>query len=434
MNKTKSYIYPLSIIALLFFVFGFLTSVNGILIPYFQICLQLNNFQASLVAFAAFIAYFIMALPAAQVLKITGYKKGMVLGLIIMAVGTALFIPAARSRTYAIFLTGLFITGAGLTLLQTAVNPYVAIIGPIKSTAQRIGFMGLANKIAGILSISVLGSIFLFNADTVVARVKTLHGAQQTNILDSYSLKIATPYLIITLVLLFLAFMIYVSGMPEIDDAVKNDGETEIKINHKRNIFHYPYLVMGVLVLFFSNACEGIPVDGIILYGRSLGIPIEVARHFTTYTLCAMLAGYLASTVLIPKYLSQHNALLLCSIYGLILSVIAYFSSSFISMYCLVLMGVGSAMFWGTIWGLSIRELGKYTKIGSAMLLMSVIGGGIFPLIFGRLIDANLLHPQNSLLLLIPCYCVLLFFSGWGYRVESWRLAPLSKKLNDLSK
>jgi MFS transporter, FHS family, L-fucose permease len=421
MKNTKAYIYPLTIIGILFFAFGFLTWINGILIPYFQICLELSNVQATLVAFAVYIAYFIMALPSAWILKYTGYKKGMVLGLVIMAIGTAIFIPAAYLRTYSLFLTGLFITGAGVTLLQTAVNPYVAIIGPMESTAQRIGFMGLANKFAGILGIGILGSIFLFDADNVIANVDKATSIQKAAILDAYVLKVVNPYVVITIVLVLLALMIFFSKMPEINESQKDTDDLSPQTPHKPNVFHYPYLIIGILGLFFSAACEGIPIDGIIIYSRALGIPVEEARHFTQYTLYAMIAGYLASTILIPKYLSQQRALQLCAVWGIVLTLGSYFNEGLISIYCLILTGFGSAFLWGTIWGLSIRELGKYTKIGSAMLLMSVVGGGIFPAIFGKLLDDNITYPQNAVLLLIPCYLFLFFFSGWGYKMESWK-------------
>jgi glucose/galactose transporter len=427
MQGFRSYIYPLTIIGILFFAFGFLTWINGILIPYFQICLQLSNVQASLVSFASYIAYFVMALPSAWILKYTGYKKGMVTGLVLMAAGTILFIPAAYARAYPVFLTGLFVTGAGVTLLQTAVNPYVAIIGPMESTAQRIGFMGLANKFAGIISIAILGSIFLFDADAVVATVKQAGATEKSRILDAYALKIVDPYWVITVVLLLLAVMIYFSRMPEINENRKEDGNENTTMEHKPSVFHYPYLVWGVLSLFVSAACEGLPIDGIIIYSRSLGLPIEQARYFTQYTLYAMILGYFASTLLIPKYFSQHKALQWCSVLGLAFTIASYFSNGLMSIYFLILTGFGAAILWGTIWGLSIRELGKYTKTGSAMLLMSVVGGGIFPVIFGKLIDDNTSHPQNAVLLLIPCYGIMLLFSTWGYRLEDWRRPRMQK-------
>ncbi|MBL7734214.1 MAG: glucose/galactose MFS transporter [Chitinophagaceae bacterium] len=421
MNKFQSYIYPLVIIGVLFFVFGFLTWINGILIPYFQICLELNNFQASLVAFSSYTAYFVMAIPSAYILRFTGYKKGMVLGLFIMAAGTALFIPAANSRIYAVFLTGLFITGSGLALLQTAANPYVAIIGPIESTAQRIGFMGLANKVAGILSITIFGSIFLFNADEIIQKLNLADAAQKAEMLDSYALRIVEPYSIITVLLLLLSVMIYFSRIPEINEIREDINNFAVdKQQADSSVFQYPYLVLGVISLFFAGACEVIPIDGLIIYSRSLGIPIEEARHYSTYTMYAMLLGYLSSVILIPKVFSQQQALKYCAILGLGLTLGAFVTEGLVSAVFLMLMGFGAAMLWGTIWGLSLKGLGKHTKIGSAMLLMSVIGGGIFPVFFGKLIDISPSYPQSAVLLLLPCYLMLLFFSVYGHRIRRW--------------
>jgi FHS family L-fucose permease-like MFS transporter len=427
MTKPKSYIFPLTIVAFIFFVFGFIIWLNGILIPYFQICLELNNFQASLVVFAAYIAYFIMSLPSARILKVTGYKKGMALGLSVMALGTLLFIPAAYTRMYSVFLSGLFITGSGLTLLQTAANPYVAIIGPIESTAQRVGFLGLANKIAGIFSITLLGSIFLFKADNLIVILSKAGLAEKTRLLDIYALKIVGPYIIITLVLLLLATLIYFSNMPEINESEVQKESSGKEIKSRSSIFQYPYLILGVISMFFACSCEIIPIDSIILYSRSLGISIEEARYFPTYTLYAMLLGYLSTTILIPKYVSQARAMQFSAVWGIILGLFSFFTIGRISIICLILTGFGTAILWGTIWGLSIRELGKFTKTGSAMLLMGVIGGAISPVIFGRLIDSNHLHPQFAVLIVIPFYLVLLAFSSWGCRLESWKFISNAK-------
>jgi glucose/galactose transporter len=429
MTTKKSYIIPLAIIATIFFVFGFIIWLNSVLIPYFQICLELSNFEATLVAFAAYIAYFVMAIPSAWILQHTGYKRGMVIGLFVMAIGAVLFVPAAYTRTYGLFLTGLFITGTGLTLLQAAVNPYVAIIGPIESTAQRVGFLGLANKIAGITGITVLGSIFLLDADNIIESVSKVDLIEKARILDLYALKIVGPYILITLVFLALAALIYFSNMPEIDDS-RSDVEGEIKeIKPRSGIFQYPWLILGVIAMFFSISCEVIPTDGIIIYSRSLGLSIEESRFFPNYALFAMLAGYLFTIVMIPKYLSQHRALQFASIFGILLSLCSFFTDGIVSVFCLALTGFATAMFWGTIWGLSLRELGKYTKIGSAMLLMGLLGGAILPVIFGKLIDANIHFPQNAILLLIPFYLVLFAYGSWGYRLDSWSFRALKKAI-----
>jgi len=430
MKSFKSYLYPLIILAILFFVFGFITWVNGILIPYFQICLELTNFQSLLVAFAAYIAYFVMAIPSAWVLKNTGYKKGMVLGLAVMAIGTLLFIPAAYLRTYPLFLLGLFVTGTGLALLQTAANPYIAIIGPAESTAQRIGFMGLSNKIAGILSQRILGAIFLLDADVIVNSISKVSKAEKATILDNYILKVVNPYLLITGTLLLLAVMIFLSKLPEVNE--ENDGQQEATELPKSAVFQYPHLILGVLALFVATGCEVIPIDGIIIYSRSLGIELQEARHFAEYTLYAMLSGYLAQTILIPKYLSQHLALAVCAVLGISLSIGAYFTNGMTSVIFIILMGFAAAWLWGTIWGLAIRNLGRFTKVGSAILLMSVIGGGVFPLLFGGMIDLNPDRPQTAILILVPCYLGLLFYATRGYKLKTWKKYSIQEKLQSV--
>ncbi len=422
MNQNKYYILSLTIITFIFFVFGFIIWVNGILIPYFQICLELNNFQASLVIFAANIAYFVMALPSAWVLKKTKYKKGMVLGLIIMTVGTLMFIPAAYTRTYSLFLSGLFVTGTGLTLLQAAVNPYIAILGPIESTAQRVGFLGLANKTAGIFSVTVLGSIFLLNADEIIANISTLNEFEKAKVLDEYALKIVNPYIVISVILLLMALVIQLSKLPEIDDSKTEIDGKVVEIESRESVFQYPYLILGVVTLFFASACEVIPVDSIIIYSRALGLSIADARIFPIYALIAMLAGYLATIILIPKYISQHKTLQFTALWGILLAIGSYFTEGKTSIFLVALMGFGTAMLWGTIWGLSLRNLGKFTKIGGAMLLMGIIGGAILPLFFGKLVDINPQHPQTAMLMMIPVYLVLWGYGFWGYKMEHWSL------------
>lgn len=419
MPTNKSNYYALGIIAILFFVFGFITWVNGVLIPYFQICLELTNFQSLWVAFASYIAYFVMAIPSAYILKSTGYKKGMVIGLIVMALGTAVFLPAAYTRTYGLFLTGLFITGTGLALLQTAANPYVAIIGPIESTAQRVGIMGVANKTAGILSQQILGTIFLLSADSIVASVAKANAVERAAILDEYVLKVVNPYLVITVILLLLAVLIGFSRLPEVQES--GAPETSPNQQKKTSVFQYPYLVLGVLALFMAGGCEVIPIDCIILYSKAMGIPLQEARHFTEYTLYAMLGGYVTSTIVIPKYISQQAALRYVSILGLLFSIGAYSTEGLTSIGFMVAMGFGAALLWGTIWGLAVRELGRFTKIGAALLLMSVVGGGLFPLMFGRMIDIYPANPQVAALVLVPCYAFLLFYAIKGYQIKNWR-------------
>src|SRR5664279_3278814 len=186
---------PIFIIGTLFFVFGFVTWLGSVLIPYLRIACQLNNFTSYLVAFSFYISYMVMAIPAASVLKLTGYKKGMSLGLFIMALGSSLFIPAALMRTYPIFLTGLFIQGAGLAILQTASNPYITILGPLESAARRISIMGICNGIAGVIAPLILGAIILQDADGITARIAGMAANQKNDILDSLAHRVIVPYM-----------------------------------------------------------------------------------------------------------------------------------------------------------------------------------------------------------------------------------------------
>jgi MFS transporter, FHS family, L-fucose permease len=415
----KNYTYSLIIICFLFFCFGFITWVNGVLIPYFKICLELTNFQASLVMFASYTAYFVMALPSASIIKKTGYKKGMVLGLIVMAIGTALFIPAAYTRAYSLFLIGLFVTGSGLALLQTASNPYVAVIGPIESTAQRVGFLGVSNKLAGIFSILVLGGIFLLNADEITASIANIDTLQKGTLLDNYVLKVVTPYCYITAAILALAVMIHFSNLPEIDDTVSNDDASST-FNSKNSIIEFPHLILGSVCIFCAVACEVIPVDGVILYSKSIGFSISDSIKYPTYSLFAMVVGYIFSIVAIPKYISQERALAYSAIWGIAMIIIAYFSGGIASIYCLIAMGISNAMLWGTIWGLAMKNLGKFTKTGSAILIMGIVGGALVPPLFGKLIDLYPKSPGNALLITIPFLLFLLYYGMKGHKLEKW--------------
>lgn len=423
---SKPQLNPLIIIGTLFFAFGLLTWVNGILIPYFKICLELNNFESTWVAFASYTAYFVMALPSAWILKHTGYKKGMFVGLMVMAAGALLFIPAAYTRAYGLFLTGLFVTGSGLALVQTAANPYLSILGSIESHARRVGFMGLANKTAGLISLAVFGSIFLLNADSIIVQLQHADALQREAMLNAYVLRVVKPYLIVTVLLILLALTVYYSSLPDIQEEDTTAPGT--KAGFLPPFSKFPHLWFGVLSLFCAGACEVIPIDGIILYSKALGKPIAESRHFAQYTVYAMIVGYLSSTVLIPRYLSQQKALCLCSVYGMIMALAALFSQGITSVVFVMLLGFSASMLWGTIWGLSLKNMGRFTKSASALLLMSVIGGGIFPMIFGALIDMNRYHPQMAILLLLPCYLIILCFATWGYK---WK--GTNRELNENS-
>ncbi|WP_420155526.1 sugar MFS transporter [Siphonobacter sp.] len=403
-GKPQSYLVPLLIIGVLFFIFGFVTWVNSVLIVFFKEAFQLSTFSSNLVAFAFFISYALMAIPSSWVLKKTGFKNGMSFGLITMAVGTLIFVPAAKSVSYPLFLVGLFLIGIGLTVLQTASNPYVTILGPRESAAQRISFMGVANKLAGISSQLIFGSILLSSAGTVSAAASLE--------------KVVTPYMILTAVLIVLAIWIRFSNLPEVSEEDDEADTTQTVTSTRTSVWQFPNLVLGVLALFCYVGAEVISGDTIINYGKSIGFSNDEAKYFTAYTLYGMLAGYILGIILIPKFLSQQLAMRIGAILGLVLSVGAIFTTGFTSVLCIALIGFANAPIWPAVWPLALNKLGKFTKFASALLIMGITGGAILPLLHGYLTDT--VSPQLAYGMLIPLYAYILYYALIGHKRQSW--------------
>lgn len=414
--ERKAGLSPIAIIGSLFFVFGFVTWLNSVLIPYLKIACELNNFESYLVAFAFYIAYFVMAIPSAKVLKVTGFKKGMATGLAVMAIGALIFIPAAISRTYVLFLLGLFVQGTGLAVLQTASNPYITIIGPRESAAKRISIMGICNKVAGAIAPIVLGAITLQNADSLVSRLQTMDPAQKALELDALASKVIVPYILIIAVLLVLAFFTYKSGLPEIDTD-KEDETVAAANTRKTSIFQFPHLLLGVLTIFFYVGAEVMAGDTIISYGASQGIALSTAKYFTTGTLVAMIIGYVIGIICIPKYFTQDNALKVSAILGLVFSVAAIFSGGYISVFFIALLGLANSLMWPAIWPLAIADLGRFTKVGSSLLIMALAGGALLPLLYGRL--ADVFNPQQAYWILVPCYLFIAYYAIKGHKIRT---------------
>ena len=405
MQKKRQFQRALLLAAFLFFIFGFLTWVNGTLIAFFKKTFELNHFNSYLVTFAYYLSYTLMAIPSSMVLKKIGFKNGMSTGLLIMALGCGLFIPAAKLASYPIFLVGLFTTGIGLTLLQTAINPYVTLMGPHESGAKRISFMGFSNKIGGIIGQLVLGSILL-------------HGA--TNIVQQDELnKIIFPYLIITALFVVMSFILRKNNwFPEIEEE-KEEHKTLSTHNDKKNVFQFPNLVLGVIALFCAGATEVMAIDSIINYGMSLGFPETRAKLFGSFTLIAMIMGYLSGMILIPKYIKQEKLLKYGAITGNILAILVIYSHSSVSVFMVSLLGFVNALFWPAIWPLALEGLGRFVKIGSALLIMSVVAGAVVPLLYGLIAD-TIDSTQKAYWILIPCYLFIAYYGYFGYKIKSW--------------
>lgn len=413
-QSRQQYVTSITIIGILFFIFGFVTWVNGTLIPYLKIACELQTeLESFLVVTAFFIAYTVMAIPSSLVLEKIGYKKGMSLGLFIMAGGAALFIPAAQARDFNMFLTGLFIIGTGLALLQTASNPYVSVIGPIESAASRISIMGVCNKGAGIIAGFVFGAIALSNMqDYEPAALAALDETARAAKLDALAARVITPYIVITGVLILLAVATLFSPLPEINDSGEEEGqETDTT---KTSIFQFPHVFMGVLAIFCYVGVEVMAGDTIISYGKSLGIELSVARYFTSATLTCMVLGYVVGIFAIPRYLSQQTALRASAIIGIVFTFGVVLLPGYYSVASMALLGIANSLMWPAIFPLGIAGLGRFTKTGSALLIMGIAGGAIMPLVYGKL--AQSVGSQNGYWMMLPCYLFILYFALSGHK------------------
>ncbi|HCC53150.1 MAG TPA: glucose/galactose MFS transporter [Porphyromonadaceae bacterium] len=429
MKTNNKYTYTISIVilAFMFFVFGFVSWVNAILIPYFKIACELTNFQAYFVTFAFYIAYFVMSIPGGILLKKVGFKHGIMYGFFALALGALLFVPAALIRTYWVFLLGLYIMGTGLAILQTAANPYVTIVGPIEKAVQRMSIMGVCNKFAGIVSPLIFAAFTLKVTDSeLFAALPTMDEVSRNVALDELIRRVILPYSILSGLMIIVGLFIRFSVLPEID--TENETE-ELAASHagKKNVFQFPYLVLGAIALFLHVGTQVIAIDTIIGYASSMGLDLVEAKAFPSYTLTATIIGYMIGIGCIPRFINQTNALKICTLTGLILSLCVLLvpgETGFgnhtiqISICFLFLLGLPNALIYAGIWPLAIRDLGRFTKTGSSILIMGLAGNAILPLIYGKFADH--IGLKQAYWVLIPCFIYLVFYAFYGHKITSW--------------
>jgi FHS family L-fucose permease-like MFS transporter len=416
-SKKGTNLIPMIMICALFFIFGFVTWANGTLIPFFKLSFGLTDFQAFFVTFSSYMAYFFLALPSSWILKKTGFKNGLVLGMLILGVGSLLFIPAAKSNSFPLFLTGIFIQGSALALLQTAANPYLTIIGPIESAAKRISFAGICNKTAGILVPIIMGTLFLKNAGAIENQIEAATGIEKEQLLQEVLGRVNMPYIVLAVVFCLFALLIKFTHLPEVqvEEDVVDDASGEVV--HHKSIFKFPHLFLGAFCIFVYVAAEVMAGDIIGVYGKELGISADISKFFTSLTLGGMLIGYIAGIIAIPKYISQQKALRICAILGIIFSIAAYFTGGYASVTFIALLGLANSLMWPAIFPLGISHLGKFTKTGSAIMIMGIAGGAIWPMIYAYLKDNLKLDFQLAYFIaVIPCYLYILYFAISGHK------------------
>ncbi|MET0288317.1 MAG: sugar MFS transporter [Pseudoxanthomonas sp.] len=403
----------LAVTGLLFFIIGFFTWINGPLITFVRLAFDLDEVNAFLVVFVFYISYFVLALPAAAVMRLTGMKKGLALSLLVMAVGAAMFGQFSTQRWYAGALSGLFVIGGGLALLQTAVNPYVSILGPIETASRRIAIMGICNKFGGIIVPIFIGSLVLQGVGDIADQVSKADAATKEALLTAFAAKIHGPYLMMAGVLVLVAGFILFSPLPELKSSEANAGSDSGAA--RGSIFQFPHLWLGVLCLFVYVGVEVLAGDAIGTYGHSLGLPLDETKLFTSFTLGAMLLGYVVGLLTIPRVFSQQAYLAASAVLGVVFAIAALLTHGYVSVGFVAALGFANAMMWPAIFPLAIKGLGRFTETGSALLVMGIAGGALIPQAFAVLKQ----HYDFQWVfagLAVPCYLYILFFALRGHR------------------
>ncbi|NLO72104.1 MAG: sugar MFS transporter [Porphyromonadaceae bacterium] len=437
-TEKRTTVMSMIILAFLFFIFGLVSWVNTILVPYFQLTLQLTNFQSSLVTFAFYIAYLVMAIPSSVLLDKIGYKRGMMFGLWFMAIGALLFVPAAYWRTYQLFLLGLFLLGVGLAILQSAANPYVTIVGPIESAAKRMSIVGTGNKMAGVIANLIFAGVVIRESDKVLMReieAGIYTGASLETALDNLIKGVMTPYLILAIALFIFGIIIRYSVLPDLDPSKVNKRSVEDESSQK-TILQYPALMLGVLAMFFHIGTQMIALATSIQFAGTMGESLAgPAKNIPSYTMFLTFIGYFIGIAMIPKYLSQRNALLICSSINLLLSILIITTAGTvtflgittdISLWYLVMMGLPNALLYAGIWPLAINGLGRFTNLGSAFLVMALCGSAFMPMIYHALVDSStaisaFAAMKKAYWILIPSFAYIVWYAAYGFRIKSWK-------------
>jgi fucose permease len=426
-NKAKQSVWlPMVLAGSMFFILGCITWLNGAITPFLQQMLELSPLQASFIISSFYIAVTVAGIPSAMLIKRVGYKNGMAIGCAIMASSALLYIPAAKMQMIEIFLFAQLLIGVGQTVLQTAVNPYVVKMGSEDSAAVRVCIMGLLNKFAGVVVPVIFAMVTVAG---VVEEGASLTQAQK----DLMANSIVAPYIAISALIFAFALFAKVAPLPDLvfeDEGSSSKGEVREALSH-------PHLALGIVGIALYVAVEVIAADTIGSYALAIGL-VDSASIMTSYTMACMLIGYAIGIALIPRYMSQQNALVMSAVAGIItvLAVVNGSNDSFIianlilvpfggpelpdPLLCIALLGFANAMVWPALWPLALAGLGRLTGTASGLLIMGIAGGALGPLLIG-LGNMTGLGAQGSYILMLPSYLFILFYALKGHKMRSWK-------------
>ncbi|MEO6282468.1 MAG: L-fucose:H+ symporter permease [Dyadobacter sp.] len=391
------------LITSLFFLWGFALNLNPILIPHLKKACQLSDFQSALIDSASYIAYFLVALPAGLFMKKYGYKAGITLGLILFASGTFLFFPAAEMRHFGFFLVALFIIASGLTMLETAANPYITVLGDADSATQRLNFAQSFNGLAAFLA-PLMGGTFILSGKTLTEQQQqAMSGEQLNSYLNAEAASVQKPFIVIGVVVLFVAIMIWRTALPEI----KDENETGKKVSG--SIWDEKNLILGIAAQFFYVGAQVCISSFFIRFSDKVaGIDEKTAAYLLSGAFLSFMIGRFIGTYLM-RFVAPPRLLALYSIVCVGLLIIAVLTKGMVSVYALVGVQFFMSIMFPTIFALSIRGLGEKTKIGSSLVIMAIVGGAIFPVIMGQVSDISSI--QTAYIVPAVCFLVVLYFA-----------------------
>jgi MFS transporter, FHS family, L-fucose permease len=398
------YRLPFILITVLFFMWGFAHNLNPILIPHLKKACQLTDLQSSLIDSSFFIGYFVTAIPAGMLMKRLGYKRGILIGLILFAIGSFLFYPAADTRYFGLFLLALFIIASGLTFLETAANPYVTVLGEPATATQRLNFSQSFNGLAAALA-PLAGGVFILSGNNLSDAEKArLTPAQLDAFLTSEATSVQIPYLVIGSVVLLVAVLVAFMHLPDIDEP---EATTQKKVS--RSIWKQKNLLLGVTAQFFYVGGQVCVSSFFIRFvWQTAGIDEKGAAFYLSVALLGFMVGRFVGTALM-RYIAPHRLLALYAAINFFLLLFAVWIGGMISVYALIGVQFFMSIMFPTIFSLSIYGLGEQTKLGSSLVIMAIAGGAIFPVIMGRISDLS----SMQLAYIIPAFCflVVLYFA-----------------------
>lgn len=398
-SKSKNFVIPLIIVGVMFFAIGFALGINSYIIPLLNKALDISSAESYLVIAATFSAFLIFGYPASLVIGKIGYKRTMALSFLMFALGFYLFIPSAQMESLPLFLVASFISGMGNTFLQASVNPYITICGPIESAAKRMSYMGIANKLAWPIAPLFLALII----------GKEVENASLTDI--------NIPFYIIIGVFVLLGVLALMAKLPEVKAAGEDEDSDDVCLyaENKTSIWQFPHLLLGVLALFLYVGVETVSLGTLVDYATSLGLANP--EYYAWIAPIGMVLGYICGVTLIPKYLSQATALKICAVLALFGSLMVVLSPEDLSIYFIAFMALGCSLMWPALWPLAMTDLGKFTKAGSSLMVIAIVGGAVIPTAYGFMKDA--IGAQDAYWVCVPCFLYILYYGLKGHKIRT---------------